>query len=379
MIKQSASIRTQHYELAARFESIRGMLLTDRFERRLKNPLSFWTLPTDRRLPRALMHRPLGDLLRTSFDSLAATPGIGQKKMHSLLQLLDRALHSDDLEQERIELPNAMPIHATLPADLLGQPDPANISELTWGKWRAVVMEHGLGDEPLGRFATTLHDLPRVIWSTPLATYAALTLAEIRRLKTHGEKRVRRVVTIFGRLHAHLTSHGSAKACELTPQEIDGVDAWARQALLAGHLPTAEELRVHLILPLVNQIRNDAGDQTAGLVLGRLGLDGSRISVRRAAMKMRLTRARIYQLLEDAATVVSVRWPRGLDRVRALMQRFAAEPAESPARRLLTAAAETFYPEEFRPQIVPMPAFLRRFEPQPAAAWTPIPSVIAVQ
>ena len=117
------------------------------------------------------MHRPLGDLLRTSFDSLAATPGIGQKKMHSLLQLLDRALHSDALEQEKLELSSGAEGLA------FDAPDPSNISEVTWAKWRAIVVEHGLGDEPLGRFAGTLHDLPRVIWNTPLSSYAALKSA----------------------------------------------------------------------------------------------------------------------------------------------------------------------------------------------------------
>jgi hypothetical protein len=377
MIKHSATARTQHYELAARFEQIRALLLTDRYEKRLQNPLAHWALPADRRLPRALMHRPLGDLLRTSFDSLAATPGIGNKKMHSLLQLLDRALRSDDLEQERLEVDAASAGDPASP-NVAVPYDPANISEVTWAKWRAVVLEAGLGHEPLGRFAVTLHDLPRVIWSTPLATYATLTLAEIRRLKTHGEKRVRRVVTIFGRLYNHVTEYGAASVVDLTPKGIDDVDAWSRQALACGGLPTEEELRLQFIVPVVDQIRTDAGEQTAGLILGRLGWEGPRISVRRAAMRMRLTRARIYQLLDDAATVVSVRWPRGLAQMRSLMTRFAGVSAEDPAHRLLTAAAETFFPSEFRPDVVPVPAFLRRFE-TPAAEWNESPRPAAAR
>lgn len=372
MIKHSANARTQHFELAARFEKIRDLLLTDRYATRLKNPLAYWALPADRRLPRALMHRVLGDLLRTSFDSLAATPGIGQKKMHSLLRLLDRALHSDELEQERLDDSARDAVNDWTAAPTGGLPvhgDPANISEVTWAKWRAVVVERGLGHEPLGRFAKNLHDLPRVIWNTTLATYAGLTLAEIRKLKTHGEKRVRCVVKIFGQLHAHLTE-SAGSLLDVTPQTVEDVEAWLRTMHAAAELPTADAIRTGFLRPLVEQIRIDAGEATANLVLGRLGWDGQKLSVRRAAMKLRLTRARIYQLLEDAATVIGVRWPKGLVQMRSLLERFSFMPSDSAERRLLDAAAEAFFPNEYRPQITPPPAFLRRFEPKPAAtAW----------
>lgn len=369
MIKPSVGIRAQNHELSLRFEKIRNLLLTDRFEQRLRNPLSFWALPSDRRLPRALLHRTLGDLLRTPFASLAATPGIGQKKIHSLLQLLDRALLSDDLEQETLELPTVA--QPGLGEAAFDAPDPADISEVTWAKWRATVGERGLGDQPIGRFAESLHDLPRVIWSTPLSFYAGRTLQEIRRLKTHGEKRVRRIVTIFGRLHAHLSNDRQARVSDLTPEGIDDVDVWSREAAVWNKLPSFEELRINFLSPLVDQIRIDAGEQTAELVMARLGWDQPRISVRRAAMKLNLTRARIYQLLEDAATVVHVRWPRGLVQLQLLLQRFADEPFDSPSRKLLQATAETFFPEEYRPAMQPMPAFLRRFDAPQPASWTP--------
>lgn len=369
MIKTSVGIRAQNHELASRFEKIRGLLLNDRFEQRLKNPLSFWALPSDRRLPRALLHRPLGDLLRTPFASLAATPGIGHKKIQSLLQLLDRALHGDTLEQESFALPS--PEQVELSDGAFDAPDPADISEVTWAKRCELVLERGLGDQPLGRFAESLHDLPRVIWSTPLSFYAGRTLQEIRRLKTHGEKRVRRIAAIFGRLHAHLAADRQARVADLTPESIDDVDVWTREAALWNQRPSLEELRVNFVTPLVYQIRLDACDATAELVLARLGWDQPRVSVRRAAMNLHLTRARIYQLLEDAATVVQVRWPRGLVQLRTLLDRFADESLESSSRKLLAAAAETFFPAEFRSQPQPLPAFLRRFDAPAPTAWAP--------
>jgi hypothetical protein len=375
MIKHSAGPKTQHHELTARFERLRDLLLTDRYEARLKNPLQFWALPADRRLPRALMHRPLGDLLRTSFASLAATPGIGFKKMQSLLTLLDRALNSDAMEQERLDAAtdaSTAPINSTgwtggasAGQGLAG--DPSNISEVTWAQWRGAVLQHRLGDQPLGRFAQDLHELPRVIWSAPLSVYAAATLEEIRRMKTHGEKRVRAIVSIFGQLHARLTQHGLAGLKGLTPQRIDDVDAYVMSALRSGQPLSLSDLRTKFVLPLVEQIRLDAGPGTADLVLGRIGWEGQKLSVRRAAMKLKLTRARIYQLLEDAETVIAVRRPGGLNQMKALLEAANGLSTDAPERRLLTLAAETFYATEYRPQMSPPPAFLRRFDAQPAA------------
>ncbi len=66
----------------------------------------------------------------------------------------------------------------------------ADVCEAVWEKWRAGVRAHGLGRETMGRLCTSLQDLPRGLWRTTLDAYAHLTLAEIRRLKSHGEKRV---------------------------------------------------------------------------------------------------------------------------------------------------------------------------------------------
>jgi len=367
MIKHLASPRQQRHELTIRFEKIRNLLLTDRYAEQLSKPLDYWTLPADRRLPRALLHRTLGDLLRTPFSSLAAVPGIGQKKIQSLLKLLDRALHTEELAHERLEhvAPQAV-VGPTLTH--AGHGDPSNISEVTWATWRATVVTHRLGSEPLGCFAEALHQLPRVIWSTPLEHYAGMTLADIRKLKTHGEKRVRSVVTIFGQLHSQLDGKtGDVRASvRLTPERVERVEQWVDALIGEGRMPTSDELKAHVVVPLVEQIAADAGPQTATMLRSRLGLEGAPLSVRKTAMRLRLTRARIYQLLEDAATVVEVRWPRGKSAFRSLLTRCETDK-NSPAYRLLQSTAETLYPAEFRPAPEQIPAFVRRFHP--TGAW----------
>ena len=366
MIKHSTSPRQLRFELAARFDKIRNLLLTDRYAPQLSRPLANWALPADRRLPRALLHRPLGDLLRTPYDSLAAVPGIGHKKMQSFLKLLDRALHTDELEKERLEdiAPQAAVVSETPNKVVPGiGGDPSNISEVTWATWRATVLNHNLGHEPLGCFAGSLSELPRVIWSIPLEHYAGLTLDAIRKLKTHGEKRVRCVVTIFGQLHSQLDGKPTDGRIQvrLTPARIEKVDQQVQQ-LIAGTLPlTVDSIRTVLLEPLVEQIGVDAGEQTAVMLRGRMGLEGAPLSVRRTAMRMRLTRARIYQLLEDAATVVDVRWPRGKVLMTSLLEKAAALGVDSAEYRSLRNLAETFFPTEFRPAPTSLP-FVRRNE-----------------
>jgi hypothetical protein len=373
MIKHSASVRQLRFELAARFDKIRNLLLTDRYAPQLSKPLAHWALPADRRLPRALLHRSLGDLLRTPYDSLAAVPGIGQKKMQSLMKLLDRALHTDELEKERLEhiAPQAAIVSETPVVQTIGAGDPANISEVTWATWRNTVLAHNLGHEPLGCFAGSLGELPRVIWSVPLEHYAGLTLEAIRKLKTHGEKRVRCVVTIFGQLHSLLDGKPTDGRIQvrLTPPRIETLEKRVEQMIAGGDAVTVEWLREQILEPLVTQIGVDAGEQTAVMLRGRLGLDGAPLSVRRTAMRMRLTRARIYQLLEDAATVVDVRWPKGKAMVRQLLDRTSAMGLDSAEHRTLRVIAETFFPTEFRPAPTSLP-FVRRYESQQGQGWT---------
>ena len=66
------------------------------------------------------------------------------------------------------------------------------------------------------------------------------------------------------------------------------------------------------------QIRLDVGDQIADLAAGRLALHGSGTTVREAARTMGLTRARVYQLLNEIADVMAVRWPEGQEQLARL-------------------------------------------------------------
>jgi hypothetical protein len=336
------------YQLESNFSHVRQKLLDKQFADRWHKPLAHWALPSDRRLPLALMGYTIRDILDTSFEALYATPGIGQKKIHSLVVLLNRA--ANDRTPVTAE-PAPLPQDEGTPSVEVPTADdekisPEYVSESVWAEWRATVERHSLGPEKLGRFAESLQNLPRVLWDTPLRTYTRLTLAEIRKLKTHGEKRVRVILETFGALHQLLAPQARSTHLEmrLLPREIRNVEEWLLRTLPGDRLPDADDILVSFIRPLLEQVRTDAGPQIAELGESRLGLSAAGRSVRKTAARLGLTRARVYQLLADIGAILEVRWPEGHYLVNHLRDRIARECHDRQALESFFLAADLFFP-----------------------------------
>ena len=135
----------------------RRALLSEGYSDHLDKPLAYWALPADRRLPLALLGRTLDNILNTPFVDLSATPGIGRKKIASLVVLLARAANTDpaELPTDVLSLQDGTPRQADAEGnDANGNGfDPAAVSEVSWAQWRASIVRHGLSGETLGRFA----------------------------------------------------------------------------------------------------------------------------------------------------------------------------------------------------------------------------------
>lgn len=332
----------------AHFHTLRERLLGEPAAERLDKPLAYWALPTDRRLPVVFMQRTVRELVETPFDRLFATPGIGAKKISGLIDLLDRAA-GDELPGAAAPTRAEDPVGAADPA-LAAVDDPANVSEALWSAWRARLQSRGLGREPLGRFAASLQNLPRVVWSTPLEFYASRSLEEIRRLKTHGEKRVRAVLEVFRGLVSSLADAPGPEhlAARIQPRFARELEGWLRRVALARQLPALAEMETRFVLPLVRQVELDGGPAYRQLAELRLGLAGPRVSVRQTARQMDVTRARVYQLFEDLHDMLRVRWPEAPLYVRPAWERWnawVAPDAESDTFRL---AVGLFFPEVAR-------------------------------
>jgi hypothetical protein len=346
-------VSVEELQVVSRFESLRSALLSENYAEHLGKPLAFWALPTDRRLPLALLGRTLGDLLSTPFANLSATPGIGRKKIASLLLLLARAANTDPAE-----LPtDILALHdgAAQQDDMLGTDadtgrfNLAAVSEVSWAQWRASVVRHGLTGETLGRFTPSLQNMTHVVWNTRLGVYTSSTLADIRAMKTHGEKRVAAILEVFHVAHTLVAGMGTCDhlAVRIVPRLIDRVEQWTGRALQQPGIPSRQEIFSEFIQPLLGQIRLDAPQQVCLMAETRLGVNGPLTSVRQVARTMGLTRARVYQLLNDINDIMMVRWPTGRHQVHELREKYASETADAdgaPDLRQFHAAVELFYP-----------------------------------
>lgn len=334
--------------LAMQFESISNTLLHSAVEGHLDTLLADWVIPTDRRLPLVFLQWTLRKLLSTPFEQLYCVSGVGQKRFESLLQLLHRVAESSSLNAP--SGPSTMPCQAVSPGAAtqveFSQVDCSQVSETVWLLWRQRIVEHGLEGETLGRFAASLQQLPRVLWRTPLADYTHLTLAEIRSLKTHGEKRIQAVLEVFRSLQGALGTCGSQPhlVIQCRPRLISRLEDWLRAVLTRDGKLTNDEVRHSYVEPLVQQIEIDGGELLADLARRRLGLDGAVESVIAAAHRMGFMRSRVYQLLDEIATMIAVRWPEGATLTRRLCAALANEGGAAYWARF-EAACDLFFPE----------------------------------
>ncbi|NQU22975.1 MAG: hypothetical protein HQ567_16990 [Candidatus Nealsonbacteria bacterium] len=342
----------EELKIISRFESLRKILSSEEYADHLDKPLAYWALPTDRRLPLAFLSRSLRDLFASPLSELSSTPGIGQKKMTAFVELLARAADTDPAELP-IDAANFPEEDAATLANGRQSEgngfDPTSISEVVWSHWRSSVIEHSLGDEALGKFAPSLRHMTRVIWNKPLRAYTQYSLDEIRNLKTHGEKRVRAILGVFYSVHTLTAEMGAQDhlIVRIVPKTIDRVEQWIDMVLQQPGIPSEDEIFEQFISPLLGQVRTDATVQIANLAENRLGIGSPITSVRQAARTMGLTRARVYQLLNEINDIMAVRWPNGRHQVYELLDKFNSESAtmeNPPSLKQYCAAVELFYP-----------------------------------
>jgi hypothetical protein len=335
-------------QIAAHFEQIRGILLQEEYREHRERPLAFWSLPSDRRLPLAFMGRTIREILDTPFEDLASTPSIGEKKIRSLLRLLGRAVNT-----KAHDLPQNDVIAVETPGEASETPsrpfDYASVSEIEWKKWQKMILDKGLGNEMIGRLSPSLEGMTRSIWNKPLKEYARISLEDLRSMKTHGEKRIQSILSVFHgvyRVVSQLDSPGHL-SLRLMPKWIDRAETWVQIQLQQWGIPRQEIILDGFIMPLVEQVRIDASPQVVQLAENRLGLHHSITSVRQAAKNMGLARARVYQLLNEINDIMMVRWPTGRSQVYQLQDKFIQEKRDhlsSDFFEQFHAAVELFYP-----------------------------------
>jgi hypothetical protein len=137
-------------------------------------------------------------------------------------------------------------------------------------------------------------------------------------------------------------------SARIRPKFIAPLETWLLDALQRSSIPDPNELRRSWIEPIMQQVRIDAGDQIARLTEGRLGLSGKGYSVRDAAKRLRLTRARVYQLLNDVSAILTVRWPEAQVLSELLRNRVQLEAEDRQQYEQFFTAMDLFFPQRRR-------------------------------
>jgi hypothetical protein len=205
-----------------------------------------------------------------------------------------------------------------------------------------------------------------------LAVLAGYTLAEMRSMKTYGEKRIQAILEVFHSIHSMLSGLGCQRhlAVRITPCAIEQIERWVGRMLQTPGIPAEQEILDDFIRPLLRQIEIDAMPQIMTLAAHRLGLVGPPCSVRQSARNMGLTRARVYQLLNEINDIVVVRWPLGRHQLYELRQKFDRESAEivpTPNLTQFCAAVELIFPGSRRGADGPLEYSADDFEEDDAA------------
>jgi len=340
----------ENIQVVPQYEQLRDLLSQENYVLHRTKPLAFWALPTDRRLPLALLDRPLGDLLQIPFEDICRTPSIGEKKIISLLTLLMRAVQT---KKEEIPEKNQLKISGDEQKRLFLEDnevfsDSTYVSEFQWQKWKKIIAEYGLQDEKLGRLCPTLNELTRVIWNNTFGYYCSKSLTELRDIRTHGEKRITAILKIFHNVCGIVGKLETSKhlITRFVPRNIYHVENWTLQVLMKRGLPTQDEIDANYIFPLLEQLKIDSTPQVYELAHNRVGLSGDITSIRQASRTFQLARARIYQLLNEINDIAVTRWHNGRLLTSLLRNKFLRESSEqhNPEFARFHAAAELFFP-----------------------------------
>lgn len=343
----SSTAAVEQYRYASSFQELQKTLSKNRNDGDLDKSLAYWVLPSDRRLPQAFLGRTLRDVLATPFDELAATPGVGQKKIKAFLRLLSRIAKRQPAAPDPAMIGDGEKRTNGRASRGANGFDPACVSEEAWSEWREAIRNSSAAREPLGRLAPSLQSLPSVIWETPLEWYLDRSLAEIRDLKTHGEKRVRVILEIMHGVHefvlrmppkAHLTAR-------LSPAFVARLDGWIQRAAAEPAQVTADGVRHGLFAPIVEQVAIDCGATIARILENRLPMRAMAEPVNKLAKRLGVTRARVYQLLEEGQHALKIRWPTGSCQLKQLTKRLAQQEPWPDGLPLLQCGIEVLYPD----------------------------------
>ncbi len=295
-----------------RFARCRDVLIARNDAGVLDTPLTCFMDRDDTHLPRRLIQQRVRDVLELDCYELQQTPYFGERKLERLLCILEKIAGRFESFPQSVQS-SLVTRESTAVTRIVADLSVGEITEASWRKWCQVLNEAGLGDQPLGRFVSTLAELPRGLWNVELREYTSLSLDALSEMPGYGPARLSLICTTIRQLANALS--GFTLSPYLRPRVssrfLHDAASWIEKILRHRTIPTADELRCNFLTPLFEQLDADLGAELTELVRRRLGIDNPPETLEAIALDRGLTRERIRQLTVKAAAVISVRWPEG--------------------------------------------------------------------
>jgi hypothetical protein len=259
-----------------------------------------------------LLELPLRDVISGNISKLESMPSVGQRKLETLATILNRIVDSGPTISS---LSEAQDDHrSSQHSSSASTFDASQLSEPEWRRWRELVIDQKLLDEPLGRFAKSLRQLPRSTWWTSLGTYCPLTLAQIRSLPAHGPMRVAAILRVF-----HDLQEATGVRTLHRDRPIARVESWVLDALANYALIEKDAIEARILQPFFEQVASDLGSAAAKVAWAKLRFDAGVATPDQNALLGQYSRGRIYQLARDAGTVGQLRWTAAFDQLERLL------------------------------------------------------------
>lgn len=319
---------------ASRYEDARRVFSESKDHWLAGEPLERWSRPSDLHLPSSLIVLPLRDLLEKPYHVLLQTKGVGEAKLEKLVVLVERALKDFVCNDESMVFENGNCAHLVAKPTATCTPttafpneadiSPSRLTPAVWQETCLYLKRHSLEGYPLGRFAETLDDIPRSLWSVPLSEFVNNSLNELSKLKGYGERRITKVLDVLLNT-AKLISGFPAQThlgIMVFPARIGRVSSWINRMLHEDRLTDYATLCKHFVLPILRQLECDLGSPQAAMIERRLGVGVEAGTLQDIAENFGLTRERIRQVSLRAQEVMEIRWPQGKHLLGDLLEKF---------------------------------------------------------
>lgn len=311
-------------DLEKRFAAIQTSLKEMGDRELLDKPVVNWVNSSDRHLPRVFIFKSIQDVIDLKFDQLINTPGVGHRRIEKLFDVLERI---DRRATGKCETEVSGPTDDSVIADVILRVPLSveNVTDSDWTACRQIIRAHGLNGECLGRFSSSLVELPQGLWELPFSDFTERSLHEVNSLVGYGVTRINLVLDLISRV-VHVLSKCPVDgpiSIQIAPRAIREAATWAEKLLREKTEPSVSSIQECFLKPLFAQLKTDLGLETEAIIRRRIGLDGPAETLEQIGQDIGITRERVRQLERKAVNVTRIRWPDGryiLEKVYDLLQ-----------------------------------------------------------